>query len=61
MAMAQNCIAATAPSSPQRKRQPFSRFTLPPLMTARIPAMVASWATVAKDIRKPVDRHMEQK
>jgi hypothetical protein len=61
MAMAQNSMAATPPSIPPRKGQPFSRFVLPPLMMARMPAVVASWATVAKDIRKPMERHMEQK
>ena len=61
MAMAENWMAATKPSNHASILQPFSRFSFPPPMVTRNPTMVASSTTVAKLIRKPVVRHMEQK
>lgn len=59
--IAANCTTETTVRRPHKTFQPYSLLTWPPPMATTKQTSVASSATVAKLMRKPVVRHMEQK
>ena len=61
MAILAHCTMPTSMSIKLNTFQPLSLFCLPPPIIKTYATIVASSNTAANDIKKPTDRHIEQK